>query len=200
VAVIVTDLRREFGRKAFHMLTLAYLAAFHLIGYPRVLIPLAVWLAFVAAVETGRLASQRLNLVLTWFFRGIMRETEQRAYSGIFYTTAGCLAAMLIAGRLPRVVTAALLCLAFGDAAAALAGQAWGRHHIFGSAKSIEGSLACLLVCLGVGLMVGLGLMPAVGAALAATLVELSPTTRFFNDNLWMPVAAAAAAVALGAR
>jgi dolichol kinase len=193
-------LRGEIGRKAFHMLSLVYLAAFHLIGYPRVIVPLVVWLVFVTVVETGRLASPRINRALTWFFRGMMRETEQRAYSGIFHTTAGCLGAMLIAGRQPRVVTAALLCLALGDAAAALAGKAWGRRRLPGSAKSIEGSCACLLVCLGVCLAAGLGLMPAVAAAFAATLVELLPTTRFFNDNLWMPAAAAAAAVGLGAR
>jgi len=196
----MTDLRREIGRKAFHMLSLVYLAAFYLIGYPRVLVALAAWLVFVAAVEAGRFASERLNRALTGFFRGMIRETEQRSYSGIFHTTAGCLTTILIAGRRPRVVTAALLCLALGDAAAALVGKAWGRHRFPGSDKSVEGSLACLLVCLGVGLAAGLGPWPAAGAALAATLVELLPTTRFFNDNLWMPVAAAAAALASGAR
>ena len=44
-------------------------------------------------------------------------------FSGIFHTTAGCLATILIAGRRPRVVTAALLCLALGDAAAAWSGR-----------------------------------------------------------------------------
>ena len=195
----MTDLRRELGRKAFHMLSLAYLAAYHLIGFPRVLIPLAVWLVLVTCVETGRFLSERLNRVLTGFFRGMIRESEQRSCSGIFHTTAGCLTTMLIAGRRPRVVTAALLSLALGDAAAALAGKAWGRHRLPGSAKSVEGSLACLLVCLGAGLAAGLGAVPAAGAALAATVVELLPTTRFCNDNLWMPVAAAAAALMLGA-
>jgi len=195
----MTDLRRELGRKAFHMLSLVYLAAYHLIGFPRVLVPLAVWLVLVTCVETGRFLSERLNLVLTGFFRGMIRETEQRSYSGIFHTTAGCLATMLLAGRRPRVVTAALLCLALGDAAAALVGKAWGRHRLPGSAKSVEGSLACLLVCLGAGLAAGLGVMPAAAAALAAAVVELLPTTRFCNDNLWMPVAAAVAAMLLGA-
>ena len=195
----MTGLRRELGRKAFHMLSLAYLAAYHLIGFPRVLIPLSVWLVLVTAVETGRILSERLNRVLTGFFRGMIRETEQRSYSGIFHTTAGCLATMLIAGGRPRVVTAALLCLALGDAAAALAGKAWGRRRLPGSAKSVEGSLACLLVCLAAGLAAGLGPAPAAGAALAATFVEFLPTTRFCNDNLWMPVAASAAALMLGA-
>jgi dolichol kinase len=196
----MTDLRRELGRKAFHLLSLLYLAAYHLIGYPRVLVPLACWLALVAAVETGRFASQRLNRALTALFRGVIRESEQRACSGIFFTTAGCLATILLFGRRSRVVTAALLCLALGDAAAALAGKAWGRHRLPGSIKTVEGSLACLLACLGAGLAAGLGLWPAVGAALAATLAELLPTTRWCNDNLWLPVAAAAAAAALGAR
>jgi dolichol kinase len=190
----VTALRRELGRKAFHMLSLAYLAAFHLIGYPQVLVPLGAWLAFVTAVEAGRFLSPGLNRFLTGFFQGMIRETEQRSFSGIFHTTAGCLAVMLLAGRRPSVVTAALLCLAFGDAAAALAGKAWGRHRLSGSAKSFEGSAACLLVCLACGLAAGLDPLSAAAAALAATAVELLPTTRCFNDNLWMPVAAALAA------
>jgi dolichol kinase len=195
----MTDLRRELGRKAFHMLSLAYLAAYHLIGFPRVLVPLALWLALVTVVETGRLLSERINRVLTGFFHGMIRDTERRSCSGIFHTTVGCLTTMLIAGRRPQVVTAAVLCLALGDAAAALAGKAWGRHRFPGSAKSYEGSLACLLVCLGAGLASGLGVVPAAGAALAATVVEFLPTTRVCNDNLWMPVAAAAAALLLGA-
>lgn len=190
----MTALRRELGRKAFHLLSLAYLAAFHLIGYPRVLAPLAVWLVFVAAVETGRFLFPGLNRVLTGFFHGMIRETERRAFSGIFHTTAGCLSAILLAGGRAEVVTAALLCLALGDAAAALAGKAWGRHRLPGSVKSFEGSAACLLVCLACGLAAGLGVLPAAAAALAATAVELLPTTRFFNDNLWMPAAAALAA------
>jgi len=195
----VSDLRRELGRKAFHMLSLAYLAAFHLIGYPRVLVPLALWLAFVAAVEAGRFLSPGLNRLLTGFFHGMIRETEQRAFSGIFHTTAGCLAVILLAGDRAEVVTAAVLCLALGDAAAALAGKAWGRHRLLGSSKTLEGSLACLLVCLVCGLAAGLGTLPAAAAALAATAVELLPTTKFFNDNLWMPVAAALAATLAGA-
>jgi dolichol kinase len=196
----MTDLRRELGRKAFHMLSLLYLAAYHLIGYPRVLLPLACWLALVTAVETGRIASERLNRALTGLFRGVIRQAEKRAFSGIFHTTAGSLATILLFGRRSRVVSAALLCLALGDAAAALAGKAWGRHRWPGSLKSFEGSLACVVVCLGAGLAAGLQPWPAAGAALAAALVELLPTTVFCNDNLWMPVAAAAAAAALGAR
>jgi len=46
---------RECGRKAFHMLSLAYLAAYHLIGYPGVLAWMAAWTALVTALEFGRL-------------------------------------------------------------------------------------------------------------------------------------------------
>ncbi|MBI5242002.1 MAG: hypothetical protein HY926_16130 [Elusimicrobia bacterium] len=195
----MSDLKRELGRKMFHMLSLAYLAAFHLIGYPRVLLPLAVWLAVVTAVEAGRFLSPDLNRILTGFFRGMIRETEHRAFSGIFHTTAGCLAVILLARGEARIVTAAVLCLALGDAAAALVGKAWGRHRLPGSAKTVEGSAACLLVCLACGLAAGLGPMPAAAAAVAATAVELLPTTSVFNDNLWMPVAAALAARLAGA-
>jgi dolichol kinase len=192
------ELKREFGRKAFHLLSLVYLGAYFIMGFPRVLVALGAWFAVVAALETARLTSERFNRSLMGFFQGLIRDAEKASFSGIFHTTAGTLAVMLMAGRQPRVVAAALACLAFGDAAAALAGKAWGRHRIPGGTKSIEGSLACFLVCLGAGAAAGLPWLPTAGGALAATIVELLPTTRFFNDNLWMPVAAATAMRALG--
>ena len=71
--------------------------------------------------------------------------SELNAFSGIFHTTAGCLAVMFWAGSKPAVVWASLLYLALGDAAAALVGKAAGRHKIAGGKKSVEGSAACFL-------------------------------------------------------
>ena len=194
----MSALRRELGRKAFHMLSLVYLAAYHFFGFPRVLALLGGWLAFVALVETGRLCSERLNLGLSWLFRGVIRPDEGRRYSGIFHTTAGCFLTMLMVGRHPRVVAAALLILAFGDAAAALAGRAFGRHRLLGGEKSWEGSLACYGVCVLAGFSAGLKAPAALLGAFAATVVEALPTNRFLNDNLWMPLSAAAAILSCG--
>lgn len=196
----MSDLRRELGRKAFHMMSLAYWAAFAFFGWPRVVYWMAGWLCAVLAVETVRLKSPSVERFLVGLFDGMIRDTERTHYSGILHTTAGSLAAMLIARGDPAIVGAAIGQLAFGDAAAALAGKAFGRVKIFGGKKSLEGSLAGLAACFAVAVACGVRPGAALLSALAAMTVELLPTTGFFNDNLWMPVASALVLRALGAR
>lgn len=196
----MSDLKREFGRKAFHMLSLVYWAGFALFGWPRIVPLMAGWLIVVLVIETARLRVPAIERALVGLFHGMIRDAEHSHYSGIFHTTSGSLAAMLIARGDPVIVGAAIGALAFGDAAAALVGKAFGRVKILGGKKSLEGSLACFAACYAVAIAVGVRPGAALAAALAASAVELLPTTGFFNDNLWMPIAAAAVLRALGAR
>ncbi len=197
---MVSDLKREFGRKAFHMLSLVYLAAFHLLGWPRAGVVMAVWLPLVFVIETLRLKVPSIERALTGFFDGLIRETEKKHFSGIFHTTAGSLAAMLIARGDPMIVGAAILQLALGDAASALVGKAFGRTKLFGGAKSLEGSLAGFAVGFAAALACGVRPGAAFAAALAGSLAELLPTTPWVNDNLWIPVASATVLRIVGVR
>lgn len=196
----MSDLRREFGRKAFHMLSLVYWGAFLLIGWPRVGWCMAAWLAVVLVIETARLRVPSVERVLVGAFEGMIRDTERRHYSGIVHTTAGSLSAMLIAQGDPLIVGTAVGQLAFGDAAAALAGKAFGKTKILGGKKSLEGSLACFSACYAIAVFVGVRPEAALASSAAATCVELLPTTGFFNDNLWLPIASALVARLLGPR
>ncbi len=191
------DLRRELGRKAFHMLCLVYLAGFRLTGWPLAGRVLAAWLLVCLVIETARLKVPAVERALVGFFEGMIRETERRHFSGIVHTTAGCLLAMFVAGGDSVIVTAAILQLAFSDAAAALAGKAWGRTHILGGKKTLEGSLAGFAAGLACALAAGVPPGPAAASALAVSLVELLPTTGWFNDNLTIPAASAAVLRAL---
>ena len=197
---MTSDLRREIGRKTFHMLSLVYLGAFHLIGWPRVGWLMAVWLPVVFVVETLRLKLPAVERFLFRIFDGMIRDTERKHFSGIFHTTAGCLAAMLIARGEPMIVGAAILQLARGDAASALAGKAFGRTKMFGGRKSLEGTLAGFSVGFAAAIAYGLPPGAAFAAALAGALTELLPTTPWFNDNLWVPVASATTLVLMGVR
>ena len=187
----MNDLVKEIGRKLFHTLALAFLAAYWLIGYPRIIPWALAWSAFVAAAETARLRLPGLNERLLPFFGGIYREDERRRLTGIFYTSFGALAVFVFFGDKPRIVAASLFYLVLGDAAAALVGKAFGRRKIAGGEKTLEGSLACFLTCLLVGRAMGFAAFPGAAAALAATVIELLPA-RWFNDNLCMPLGAAA--------
>jgi len=194
------ELSREFGRKAFHMLSLVYWAAFAWLGWPRILYWLVPWLVVVLIIETARLRIPAVERTLVGLFEGMIRDTERRHYSGIAHTTTGSLISMLIASGDPVIVGAAIGQLAFGDAAAALVGKAFGRTKILGGKKSLEGSLACFATCFAVAIGVGVRPGAALASALTACAVELLPTTGFFNDNLWMPVASAGVLRVLGVR
>ncbi len=183
-------MRSELGRKAFHLLSLVYLGFYRLIGWPAVLRWMLAWTAVVVVVETWRLRSPGLNRALTGFFGGLARPEESDKYSGIIHTTIGVLIVMAAFGNRPAVVAAAIYCVAFGDAAAALVGKAIGRHKIR-TGKSLEGTLACFTACVLVGCLLKFPISSTILAAAAASLVELLPTTRWFNDNLWMPVVTA---------
>ena len=179
---------RELARKSFHMLSLIYLAVYKLMGWPAALKPMLAWWALVVAVEVYRLKSPSANRALTTFFGGLAREEEHDKLSGIFHTTTGVLILWLLFGGRDTIVAAGVYYLAFGDAAAALVGKAIGRHKIGASQKSIEGSAACLIVCLIVGVMLRFPPVAVAAAAVTATVVEFLPTGRWWNDNLWLPV------------
>ncbi len=187
----MSELRRELRRKAFHALCLGYWAAFAFFGWPRAGRLLAAWLIAALAVESARLRIPAVERRLLAWFGGVIRQTELRRFSGVPYAAGGSLAAMLIARGDPVVVGAAIGQLALGDAAAALAGKAFGKTKILGGRKSLEGGLAGLAVCHAVAVLAGARPGAAAASAAAATAVELLSTDGFFNDNFWMPVASA---------
>lgn len=198
--MVSAELRREFARKAFHMLSLVYLAAFWAIGWPAIRTWMAVWLVVVFAIETARLRIPSIEKALVAFFDGLIRETERKHFSGIIHTTAGSLAAMLIARGDSAIVSAAILQLALGDAASALAGKAFGRTKILGGRKSLEGSLAGFAVGYASALACGVRPAAALAAALAGACAEALPTTPWFNDNMTIPIASALALLIVGPR
>eukprot|EP00455_Lapot_gusevi_P002787 TRINITY_DN1114_c0_g1_i11.p1 TRINITY_DN1114_c0_g1~~TRINITY_DN1114_c0_g1_i11.p1 ORF type:complete len:124 (+),score=37.08 TRINITY_DN1114_c0_g1_i11:285-656(+) len=90
----------------------------------------------------------------------------------------------------PLIAITSILYLIFGDLIAALVGISFGRVKIPGTKKSLEGSLAMLVICVLVGLFmfhsVPLSEYLAFVGALVATLVELHPPFGI-DDNLSIP-------------
>lgn len=185
---------QEMQRKAFHMLSLVYLLAYWLIGYPRVMPWMYAWAAVVVVVELGRVYIPGINrFLMRGIFAKLSRPEEHKHVSGIFHTTLGVLILWAFFGDQPKLVAAAIFCVAFGDAAAAIVGKSIGRTRLFGSKKSVEGSAACWAACFLSCRLTGFGALACAAAATASTAVEWFPTTAWFNDNLWLPVAAAGA-------
>ena len=175
----------EFKRKAFHHLSLLYMGLYAVL--PRLL---TLWLLLAALLLAGgvefiRLRRPELNARLLQKFGGIHRPAEITAPSGIFWTLAGCWLTMVVFTN-RRIVLPALGFLVFGDTAAALCGQRWGkRFWKKNPRKTYEGSAAFAVVsalwaCLFVRWPVAV-----LGAATGAW-IEALPLPH--NDNFWVPL------------
>ncbi len=186
-------LGKELARKTWHVLILIYLACFLYLGQATFVRWMALWSVVVVAVETVRLNVPAAQRLLLGVFGPIVREREINRYSGIVYTTFGVLGAAAFWGREPRVVAAAVLCLALADAAAALVGIAFGRlrFQIRGQTRSVEGSAAGFVVAWLCGAGAGLPFWARLAGAVVVTAIDVVPIPP--DDNLWIPLASAAA-------
>lgn len=131
--------------------------------------------------------------------RRIMRAHETTQLTGGFYMGLGVAATMSISP--PSISTAALLFLVLGDMSAAIIGVSFGGEVASvklgrTGKKSLEGSLAMLVVCFVVGCVlfatVELREYPVFLGAVAATLVELYEPFGI-NDNLTIPLVSSVA-------
>lgn len=185
--------RVEFERKAVHVLMVFVpLAMLHVA--PR-----------IATVTLGALAMLGLaadlfrarqpgfeRLVQRWFGR-LMRDDE-RAQTGIRINGAtwlflgGFLAALLFG---VRPAAFALATFIVGDAAAGLVGRYFGRPRLAGSKATLPGSTAFFVTAAAVGLLLQ---EPSVATCLLAAAVStVAEATAPVDDNLVVPIVAAAA-------
>jgi len=115
---------------------------------------------------------------------------SERIFTGTgFFFLGNWLALYLFS---PTIATCGMLNLVLGDLTAALVGISVGRIKI--GRKSLEGTLAMMAVCFAVGAVFfhaePYGLLCALLAAAAATLVELLGPDRWFcDDNVTIPLA-----------
>jgi dolichol kinase len=173
----------EIKRKSFHLLILLYIIAYWLLARNIVLWGFGILISFVVVGELLRLRMPVFNAWLLDTLGGIHREEETKKLSGLPWTLSGSFLTILLFPN-KTIVLVSFFYLVFGDAIAALAGKRFGRHHIVGE-KTLEGSIACLLVCFVAGVFF-FGWQMATLGALCATVIELVPWPM--NDNFWMPL------------
>jgi dolichol kinase len=138
-------------------------------------------------IELLRLHEPRVKMYFRQFFGNLIRRHEKRALLGSTYLLIAALVSVMIFPR--EICVAALGALILGDTAAALVGKAWGRVHLFGSRKTLEGSLACLIVSfLFAWKVTNLAWDVALVGAVVATLFEILPLP--LDDNFAVPLSA----------
>jgi len=182
-------------RKLIHLGGAAFALLYLVAPRQVVLLVALVILALTTAVEWGRQRWPALERLFERIIGAALRQGEESQPTAGLWSMLGVIITLLAFER--RFAIPAILYAQVGDPAAEIVGRRWGRHRM-PNGKSLEGSLACFVVNLGVGLAccLVLPLSPGVAVlgALAATLTEATPTP--LGDNLTMaPVAGLAMAL-----
>jgi len=146
-------------------------------------------------IDFLRLRVTSVKSVFIVLFGSMLRRKEFSSLTGGSYLMLASMVCLLIfgigpEGRVSGVFIAAIGFLALGDTAAAIVGLSIGRVRIF--RKTLEGTLAGLLVCIGVAWLVsilpGLDFPLGIGilGAVSASVVEALPIE--VNDNVVVPL------------
>jgi dolichol kinase len=194
----------EWDRKGIHLSATVLAFWTYTASEPLATAGLLLLTLFVLAVDHARLHSRRWGLWMYRRFPFVFRVDERHDYSGASMLMIGITLTSLLFGSGPA--TAGILCLVWGDSAAAISGQFYQhwrrlkrlrrgqrlrevavrkRRH-----KTLVGTLGCLVVSM---IMIALAMGPrplVVGlGGLAAALMERWTPGRW--DNLTMPLVTA---------
>ena len=159
------------------------------------LLILTIGTFFSLGLEYGRLIiSPSLNQRFISQFKVRVRPQENSQPLGSTYIFLSSLLLFLLFEK--EIAVLAISFLAVGDPIAGIVGE-----RFRGRGKSLEGTVACFLACLLVGIFLSKTILPIgipliVIGSLSAALVELLPLK--INDNLTIPLLAATTMTAIG--
>ena len=182
---------KELKRKIIHLIGLLIPICYYFFRErdPIAIIILLLLTAIYFFLELLRLTNKRAQRYFLTHFSSLLRTHEKQKITGTgYYLLSGLLSVSLFKKEL------AIACLSFlvlGDMFAAIIGTRFGHNKII-AGKSLEGSLACFIVCLVIGLFIAwlfpnyLNLKIIAIGAFVATIVELLPLG--LDDNLTIPL------------
>lgn len=188
-------LSAELGRKALHLLALVVPIGMAILGKAwslALLLPLSL---VAVGADVLRVRSVGFATFVDTVFGPLMRE-EERPPVGADVVFNGATWVLITATVLVVIFPVYIAVPAFvmfmvSDAAAALVGRRFGRLHWGNTSRTVEGSVAFLVVAIGV-----MSLFPTipfwVGLASAGAACGAEALPRPLNDNIRVPVVAAA--------
>ena len=175
---------RELRRKSIHLLGLIVPILYFFTSRDLIIIGVGALLTLALAAELLKGVVPGVRVIFLRIFSPILRSQEQKGgLTGATYFLIGSFLCILLFDKMLAIVCLCFLTL--GDLCAALIGKQWGRIKLF-SRKSLEGSLACFVVCTAAALLIGLHPVVAIAGALVATLIELLPIG--VDDNVTIPL------------
>jgi len=182
----------KIGRRLWHLLGGSFfpvLAFF--IPVETLLIAIGAVLAGFVLAEAIRFAFPTVNHRVVLHLSGALKDEERYRPTSSIYMLIATLLVFLLFDQ--YIAIAALLFLAVGDPVASVVGERVGRTKVLG--KTLEGSLACLISCLAIGILLAelsiISLPVVIVGATVATVIEL--LSFHIDDNLTMPLGSAGA-------
>lgn len=176
------SLRNEFRRKSVHLGMIIIPAWVYLVPPHWALLGLIIATFATVVTDLLRLSDQRLKRFFLQLFRSVIRRHEEDHLLGSTYFMIAALLSVIVFDR--TIAISALTFLVLGDSAAAFVGKKYGRPTYWG--KSLQGSFACFVVCLGIGWAVLPNAWLVLTGALAATISEALPVPM--DDNMRVPI------------
>jgi len=179
--------RSEYFRKIIHIfnLVIPFTYLFFLesrFQALRILVPLTL---FAIVLEYLRVRSAVIKKIFNNFLKSMLRIHEMDGkYTGATWVFISSTLTIAIFPK--EIAIISLVYMSLGDTIAGLVGRKFGKTKFYN--KSIEGSLAGLIVCLLSGYLVNLTLPLVVvfSGAFAAMFIELLPMP--IDDNLSVPL------------
>ena len=193
---MTTAFREEASRKTLHLLLSLVAAGVVLsLSHLAAAVILAAATLVALSIEAGRRMSGRFGDLFHTSLGPLLRDQEAGRLTGATTLSIGyTMAAVLFPGA-PAV--AGILVAGVGDALAAVVGKRLGRIRYPGG-KSVEGSAAFFIAVLGMALLLLPGASPLLALAVALVLTVLEALTLPVDDNLYLPIATAAAVHSAG--
>jgi dolichol kinase len=179
------SLRRELARKGIHLLSLSVPLAYSndLLPYATIVIILTTVTLVLSGLDVMRLRFSSFERVFFKLFGDLIRRHEHQFLTGSTFLLLSFTFSLLV---FPKYIAIAVMYYTvLGDGMASLVGKKWGKIVI--GQRTLEGSVACLLTCIGVGMIIE-GLSPGlvVLGAVVATFVE--GFSNRIDDNLTVPI------------
>jgi dolichol kinase len=175
-------MRHELQRKSFHIGMIVVPVWVYFVPYTLALLGLIIATFATVAIDLMRLSDHRLRRFFLQLFRPLIRRHEEDHLLGSTHYMIAALLSVVVFQR--EIAIAALMFLVLGDAAAAIVGKRFGQPLFWG--KSPQGSIACFVVCLTLGLLLLRSPELAVIGALTATVAEAMPSP--LDDNMRVPI------------
>ncbi|MCJ7508304.1 MAG: dolichol kinase [candidate division Zixibacteria bacterium] len=182
-----TTFLNELKRKAVHFFALSIPIGYYFIPKSISLLILIPITSISITLDIIRLRKLPGVNTLYLILGPILRRRERFNFAGSTYILFGSVMSILFFNK--RIAIAAISFIILGDIASALVGKIFGRTKL-GRKKTLEGSIAFLLVCFLVASIIhfvsGFPLWIGLIGAVVATLVE--NLTVLVDDNVTVPL------------